>query len=109
MAKEKSGQADVGTPVAPTPPEEIELQSGAEIIAIALESIATAIRNCQISGAPALRPVSGIGMVPQLSPEEAERQAEVDKINARRLAGFKADKKVIEQKAIEEEQAKGGR
>jgi len=106
MTKEKSGQADVGTPVAPTPPEGIELQSGAELIAIALESIATAIRNHQNSST--LRQVSGIGMVPQLSPEEAAKQAEVDKINRERLARFKADKKAMEKAAIEEERKRTG-
>jgi len=89
MAKEKSGQADVGTPVAPTPPEGIEL-SGAEVIAMGLESIAAAIRDHQ--NAPAMRAVSGIGMVPQLSPEEQKRQDEVDKINAERMNAMRKAK-----------------
>lgn len=109
MAKEQSGQADVGTPVAPTPQEEgIELQMvtiAIEKLAVAIEKLATATENRQPDG---LRQVSGIGAVPQLSPEEAARQAEIDKINAERLGRFQSDKKAMEKKALEEERRRRG-
>lgn len=101
--KRKVGRPKSDNPVAEAPPEgnepeRIELQSGAELIAMALENIATAIANLQ-NVTPSQTIITG---TPQLSAEEQKRQDGVDKINRERIEGFKTDKKAMETKSIEE-------